>query len=277
MFNACRANSQDEIGSEEKLYTYTVITTDSNQQLRFLHDRMPVILGNGSKELRTWLDPGRSEWSAELQSLLKPYEGELDVYPVSKEVGKVGNNSPSFIVPLSSSENKQNIANFFGHAKGTAISSQSDQKHAAVKSEKSEVPSAHLQIEHEPNEDRKTVENEEGAEDNAPLPVPNRPEGAKPGRKRPRDEDGDTTNNHNNNSSDNKDDLSEEQPVAKAVKHEADPSSPLASTAAVRMPPSTGRKTRQATSNAPARTQQKSPAKTGGGRGNQKITNFLGR
>lgn len=34
-------------------------------------------------------------------------------YPVKKEVGKVGEDSPLFIVPLDSTENKSNIANFF--------------------------------------------------------------------------------------------------------------------------------------------------------------------
>jgi putative SOS response-associated peptidase YedK len=99
-----------------KNYTYTIITTDPNKQMRFLHDRMPVILDQGSDALRTWLDPGRYEWSPELQRLLKPFEGELDIYPVSKEVGKVGNNSPSFIIPVASKENKNNIANFFASA-----------------------------------------------------------------------------------------------------------------------------------------------------------------
>ncbi|KAK3995738.1 hypothetical protein QBC44DRAFT_12565 [Cladorrhinum sp. PSN332] len=97
----------------ERLYTYTIITTSSNEQLRFLHDRMPVILDPGSEEMKTWLDPERNEWSGELQSILKPYKGELEVYPVSKEVGKVGNNSPTFVIPVASKENKANIANFF--------------------------------------------------------------------------------------------------------------------------------------------------------------------
>ncbi|KAI0414101.1 hypothetical protein F5X98DRAFT_260652 [Xylaria grammica] len=101
---------------EEKQYTYTIITTDSNKQLNFLHDRMPVILDNGSEKMHKWLDPTRYVWSTELQSLLKPYDGELEVYPVSKDVGKVGNNSPTFIVPINSKQNKSNIANFF--AKG---------------------------------------------------------------------------------------------------------------------------------------------------------------
>ncbi|KAI2630066.1 hypothetical protein GGS21DRAFT_525313 [Xylaria nigripes] len=98
---------------EEKQYTYTIITTDSNKQLTFLHDRMPVILDNGSENMDKWLDPKRDVWSNELQSLLKPYDGELEVYPVSKEVGKVGNDSPTFIIPINSKENKSNIANFF--------------------------------------------------------------------------------------------------------------------------------------------------------------------
>ena len=56
----------------------------------------------------------------ELQGLLKPFDGELDVYPVSKEVGKVGNNSPSFIIPVDSKENKNNIANFFSRGGAAA-------------------------------------------------------------------------------------------------------------------------------------------------------------
>ncbi|KAL2178311.1 uncharacterized protein P884DRAFT_198131 [Thermothelomyces heterothallicus CBS 202.75] len=113
-------------GEEQGLYTYTIVTTDTNEQLRFLHDRMPVILEPGSDALWRWLDPGRSEWSKELQAVLRPFEGELEVYPVSKDVGKVGNDSPSFVIPLASKENKANIANFF--AKGTAASAKKGKK-----------------------------------------------------------------------------------------------------------------------------------------------------
>lgn len=133
--------------SEEKLYTYTIITTDSNKQLSFLHDRMPVILDPTSEEIKIWLDPKRNKWSKELQSLLKPFDGELECYPVSKEVGKVGNNSPDFIVPVDSKENKNNIANFFGNAK-------------AKEKPKKEV------------EETRATKDHESTEDNAPLPVP---------------------------------------------------------------------------------------------------------
>jgi putative SOS response-associated peptidase YedK len=132
--------------SEDKLYTYTIITTDSNKQLKFLHDRMPVILDPGTEAIKTWLDPKRTKWSKDLQALLKPFAGELDCYPVSQEVGKVGNNSPNFIVPVDSKENKKNIANFFGNAKI---------KEKTLK---------------DPVEPRATSNNET-TEDNAPLPA----------------------------------------------------------------------------------------------------------
>ena len=105
------------IDSGEKLYTYTIITVDSNPQLKFLHDRMPAILEPSGPELTTWINPLRTTWSRELQDVLRPSSAELEVYPVSKDVGKVGNNSPSFIIPVSSRENKGNIANFFANAK----------------------------------------------------------------------------------------------------------------------------------------------------------------
>ncbi|KAK6514856.1 hypothetical protein TWF506_007218 [Arthrobotrys conoides] len=99
--------------STEELYTYTIITTSSSKQLNFLHDRMPVIFEPNSPKIKEWLNPSRV-WDSGLQKLLQPFEKQgLECYPVRKEVGKVGNNSPSFIVPLDSEDNKSNIKNFF--------------------------------------------------------------------------------------------------------------------------------------------------------------------
>ncbi|KAK5731136.1 hypothetical protein LTR15_001074 [Elasticomyces elasticus] len=156
-------------GSEDKTYTYTVITTDSNKQLSFLHDRMPVILEPGSDEMRAWLDPTHAGWTKELQSLLKPYKGELDCYPVDKAVGKVGNNSPSFVVPVDSKENKKNIANFFGKQRETAgdvaAKNQAKAEEEEVKQEGEAI------IKQEQDEDR-TTSKVEDPENNAPLPKP---------------------------------------------------------------------------------------------------------
>ncbi|KAI0440684.1 hypothetical protein F4803DRAFT_526631 [Xylaria telfairii] len=142
---------------EDKLYTYTIITTCSNKQLNFLHDRMPVILDNGSEKMRKWLDPGRYEWSSELQSFLAPYAGELEVYPVSKDVGKVGNNSPSFIIPIDSKENKSNIANFF--AKGAAtVKKNKEEEDKIVKIEESGTGDNPVKVEGQP--EIEVIENE---------------------------------------------------------------------------------------------------------------------
>lgn len=251
-------------GSEDKHYTYTVITTDSNKQLKFLHDRMPVILENGSEDVRTWLDPKRYIWSKELQSLLKPFDGELECYPVSKDVGKVGNNSPTFIIPVASSENKSNIANFFAKAasKGSA-KPPATTKPADVKKEDDEdgpkagkhigteetpsIPIEEANIEKEETEDdRKTVDHT-GTEDNAPLPIEDSE--TKKGVKR------------------HLDDVPDEELPKKASKLSSGSTNKVAS------PQKSARKMRSATSN-----NTTSPSKPSGKeKGTQKITDFFGK
>ncbi|KAJ8110437.1 hypothetical protein OPT61_g6723 [Boeremia exigua] len=172
----CFAGLWDRVQFEdasEPLYTYTIITTDSNKQLNFLHDRMPVIFDNGSDAVRTWLDPTRTDWSEDLQSLLKPYDGELECYPVSKDVGKVGNNSPSFLIPIDSAANKSNIANFFGNQRKLAKKNDAtDIDKTEHDLEKSTTQNGHVKMEHDANEFCVTTNRVEGTENNAPLPVP---------------------------------------------------------------------------------------------------------
>ena len=154
----------EDMKEGEKLYTYTIITTDSNRQLKFLHDRMPVILEPDSENMKQWLDPSNVGWNKELQSMLKPFDGELECFPVDKAVGKVGNNSPSFVVPIDSKENKKNIANFFGTQKAKA-------GEIAAKNEEARS-SQGSPIKKDAYEDRETAENAEDPESNAPLPKP---------------------------------------------------------------------------------------------------------
>jgi hypothetical protein len=240
-------------GSDEKLYTYTIITTDSNKQLNFLHDRMPVILENGSEDLRTWLDPKRYTWSKELQSLLKPYQGELEIYPVSKDVGKVGNNSPTFIVPISSSENRNNIANFFTNPKSTKAKEVSATTTTKQEEVKSEDDPDRTQVKQDPDEDHKTI-NHSGTEDNVLLPVAKE---AKPsiGVKRTHIDDV----------------PDEDKSPSKATKR----SNPSPEKAKAKSPvKKTARKPRNADSNST------SPAKAtaaGKDKGTQKITSFFGK
>ena len=129
---------------------------------------MPVILENSSEAVRKWLDPKRTEWTLELRSLLKPFQGELECYQVSKDVGKVGNDSSSFVVPISSSENKNNIANFFANAKEPkrVEKDTSGEKHPASGPTKAEPIPQSVKT-----DDNRATVNAPRSEDNAPMPV----------------------------------------------------------------------------------------------------------
>lgn len=76
-------------------FSFTIVTTNSNQAISFLHDRMPVIL-TGKEELNAWLNVDKYDWNM-VKHLMRPFEGELECYRVPKEVGKAGNNSSDFI------------------------------------------------------------------------------------------------------------------------------------------------------------------------------------
>lgn len=100
---------------EKDFYSFTIITTDSNDQLNFLHDRMPVILPD-ERAMRIWLGIGNDVRQEEVCRLLRPYNaGKLDCYPVPREVGKVGNDHSNFILPVSM--RKDGIQAAFGRAK----------------------------------------------------------------------------------------------------------------------------------------------------------------
>jgi putative SOS response-associated peptidase YedK len=240
-------------GQDEKLYTYTIITTDSNKQMSWLHDRMPVILDPGSDKLKTWLDPGRAEWSKELQSILKPYTGELEIYPVDKAVGKVGNNSPSFVVPVDSKENKNNIANFFGNQKKLAKGKAEEKAVAKVEDE---IALGGTEVKKD-DDSRDTEVEVESTEDNAPLPKPEEfsEEVSARGIKRERTEDD-----------------SEPLDVTPKVLKTEDNQASRRTLDSPEAESKTAKKSRSAVSNGSA---NKSPSKAAAG--SQKITSFFGK
>jgi putative SOS response-associated peptidase YedK len=82
-------------GSEIK--SATIITTEPNQIMSQLHNRMPVILH--PDDYARWIDPGERD-AKDLQSLLVPYTGEMGHYPVSKMVNSPANDVPACIVPV---------------------------------------------------------------------------------------------------------------------------------------------------------------------------------
>src|SRR5580704_16104420 len=85
-------------GPDEKtVESCTILTTEANDRLRELHDRMPVILPPDL--YGPWLDP-HIEDTAVLESLLKPYpSAEMHFRPVSRRVNNAKNDDPDCVVP----------------------------------------------------------------------------------------------------------------------------------------------------------------------------------
>jgi putative SOS response-associated peptidase YedK len=74
------------------LLTCTILTTEANETVGRIHERMPVILHPGDEAL--WLDPD-SQDTAELLPLFVPYPDDLmEAYTVSKRI-----NTPASDVP----------------------------------------------------------------------------------------------------------------------------------------------------------------------------------
>ncbi len=72
-----------------------VITTDANDDVSSLHDRMPVLLPRDA--WATWLDPDERDQDL-LRSLLTPApDGILDIHPVSMRVNDVRNDGPDLM------------------------------------------------------------------------------------------------------------------------------------------------------------------------------------
>lgn len=75
----------------------TIITTEANELLQPIHDRMPVILPEDVEPL--WLDDGMQDGAA-LASLLVPYPSEaMTTYEVSPLVNSAANDGPELIAP----------------------------------------------------------------------------------------------------------------------------------------------------------------------------------
>lgn len=70
-----------------------IITTDANETMRPIHDRMPVILDIG--RFGPWLEASPVEAS----DLIEPWHGELAAYPVSRRLNDPQNDDAGLIEP----------------------------------------------------------------------------------------------------------------------------------------------------------------------------------
>lgn len=89
LWDRWRSPGGEEVGS------FTILTTEPNDFMRPLHDRMPVILGR--KDYGLWLD-NKMEDVAKLVPLLRPHlNNDLVAQPVSTRVNSPRNDDPACI------------------------------------------------------------------------------------------------------------------------------------------------------------------------------------
>jgi putative SOS response-associated peptidase YedK len=83
----------------------TILTTEPNELLRPLHNRMPVILHPRDYDL--WLNPNVQDQDR-LQKLLRAYPPEeMEAFPVSRLVNRPANDDPRCIEPLAGAAYEQ--------------------------------------------------------------------------------------------------------------------------------------------------------------------------
>jgi len=88
-----------ESSDGSSIKTCTIITTEPNELMETIHDRMPVILH--PRDYAKWLDPS-PQTPENLLPLIKPFPADkMSAYPVSILVNKPGNDTPELVVPAS--------------------------------------------------------------------------------------------------------------------------------------------------------------------------------
>jgi putative SOS response-associated peptidase YedK len=101
----CICESWTDKGTGEIVNTFSIVTTEANSLLEQIHNlkkRMPLILPP-ENEMK-WLDPSLSK--QDVQSLIRPYQGMLNAFPVSRNLNNSRSvrNTPDAINPAEFSE-----------------------------------------------------------------------------------------------------------------------------------------------------------------------------
>jgi putative SOS response-associated peptidase YedK len=80
--------------SAERVRTFAIITTDANELVTQIHNRMPLILA--PSDFARWLSD-----EADPRDLLRPIPAEpMRMWPISTTVKKPENNGPSILDPI---------------------------------------------------------------------------------------------------------------------------------------------------------------------------------
>lgn len=97
LYEIWRDPTRDEDDPLRFVWSCTVITTDAEDDLGHIHDRMPMMVER--ERWASWLDTEASP--DDLLALLEPAApGRLEAFPVSTLVSNVRNNGPELVEPL---------------------------------------------------------------------------------------------------------------------------------------------------------------------------------
>jgi putative SOS response-associated peptidase YedK len=97
LYEIWRDPAKDDDAEDRFLWTCTVITTDAEDDVGKIHDRMPLMVERD--RWAAWLDP-RTDKDGVLDLLVPAAPGRLEAYPVSTMVNAVKNNGPELVEPL---------------------------------------------------------------------------------------------------------------------------------------------------------------------------------
>jgi len=97
---------EDAEGNE--LHTFRIITTEANETVSTVQERMPVILSPAAEKI--WMDKDSNE--NELSGVLAPYKSKMNYYPVSPRIHDSNINVPSLIIPTPPADQFGNLTLF---------------------------------------------------------------------------------------------------------------------------------------------------------------------
>jgi putative SOS response-associated peptidase YedK len=98
LYEIWRDPTRDDDDEQRFRWTCTVLTTQAEDDVGHIHDRMPLLVERD--RYAAWLDPSSTAADDLLPLLVPAAPGRLEAYPVATLVNNVRNNGPELLVPL---------------------------------------------------------------------------------------------------------------------------------------------------------------------------------
>ena len=102
LYEIWRDPTRDDDDPDRFRWTCTVLTTEAEDAVGQIHDRMPLMVER--ERWGAWLDPAVSEKDDLLGLLVPAAPGQLEAYPVATLVSNVRNNGPELVEPIPAEE-----------------------------------------------------------------------------------------------------------------------------------------------------------------------------